>query len=87
MVHGKRKPLGGGGGAKDRHRRQPKSQYDPKAPMPVGFEARPVVPAYTSKHQTILELVENKDKKKKLEFQVSTTPHPPAPLMLAVPRL
>lgn len=56
------------GGPKERHRRTQKSQYDPTAPMPLGFVAKPAVPK--SKHHSYFEFVENKDKKKKLESQV-----------------
>lgn len=59
------------GGPKERHRRNPKSNYDPKAPMPVGFEAKPMLPKTKSKHHSYLEFVENTNKKKKLEFQVA----------------
>ena len=56
------------GGAKERHRRNQRSQFDPHAPVPEGFVAKPAQPK--SKHHTYFEFVENKNKKKKLEFQV-----------------
>jgi hypothetical protein len=59
------------GGPKEKHRRAQRSQYDPKAPVPNGFVAKPSVPKSTSKYQSYFELVENTDKKKKLEFQVA----------------
>lgn len=61
-------PSAATGGPKERHRRQQRSQYDPYAPVPEGFVAKPAVPK--SKHHTYFEFVENKNKKKKLEFQV-----------------
>lgn len=62
------------GGPKERHRRIPKSQYDPKAPMPIGFVAKPTLPKSTSRHHTYFEFVENTNKKKKLEFEVAAAP-------------
>lgn len=56
------------GGPKERHMRQGRSQFDPTAPVPEGFVAKPAVPK--SKHHTYFEFVENKNKKKKLEYQV-----------------
>ncbi|CAI6098969.1 unnamed protein product, partial [Clonostachys chloroleuca] len=64
-------------GPKERHRRTQRSQWDPKAPMPQGFVAKPTVPKTKSKHHSYFELVENEDKKKKLEFQVTTKTTPP----------
>jgi hypothetical protein len=57
-------------GPKERHRRNQRSQWDPKAPMPQGFVAKPTIPKTKSKHHSYFEFVENEDKKKKLEFQV-----------------
>lgn len=65
------------GGPKERHRRIPKAQFDPKAPMPTGFEAKPMMPRSKSKHHSYFEFVENTEKKKKLEFQVVTDSLPP----------
>ncbi|KFH44688.1 hypothetical protein ACRE_045580 [Hapsidospora chrysogenum ATCC 11550] len=73
----KKKPQAIVGGPKERHRRIPKSQFDPKAPMPTGFVAKPALPQSKSKHHTYFEFVENKNKKKKLEFQVTTKSTPP----------
>jgi hypothetical protein len=42
--------------------------FDPKAPLPEGLVAKPSIPKL--KHRTYFEIMENKDKKKKLEFQV-----------------
>ncbi|KAL6855400.1 hypothetical protein ACO1O0_006545 [Amphichorda felina] len=64
-------------GPKERHRRIPKSQFDPKAPMPTGFVAKPTVPRSKSKHHTYFEFVENTNKKKKLEHQFTTKSTPP----------
>lgn len=61
-------PAAVAGGPKERHRRAMKSQYDPNAPVPPGFVAKPALPK--SKHHSYFEFVENKEKKKKLEFQV-----------------
>lgn len=55
-------------GPKERHKRAQRSQYDPQAPVPEGFVAKPVAPK--PKHHSYFEFVENKEKKKKLEFQV-----------------
>ncbi|KLU91195.1 hypothetical protein MAPG_09717 [Magnaporthiopsis poae ATCC 64411] len=46
-------------------------------PLPPGVVARIPAPVITSKHRTYLEFVENKDKKKKLEFEVTTAREPP----------
>lgn len=46
-------------------------------PLPPGVVARIPAPIITSKHRTYLEFVENKDKKKKLEFEVTTAREPP----------
>ncbi|CAM1510454.1 Fc.00g007890.m01.CDS01 [Cosmosporella sp. VM-42] len=63
------------GGPKERHKRALRSQYDPTAPVPEGLVAKPAIPK--SKHHSYFEFVENKDKKKKLEYQVTSTKHPP----------
>lgn len=71
MAKEKRKlPKGAAGGPKERHKRTQKSQFDPKAPMPVGFVAKPSIPKSKSKHHIYFEFVENDNKKKKLDFQV-----------------
>jgi hypothetical protein len=62
-------PAAVAGGPKERHRRAQRSQYDHTAPVPAGFVAKPALPK-TTKHHSYFEFVENKDKKKKLEFQV-----------------
>jgi hypothetical protein len=54
--------------AQERHKKAQRNLFDPKAPLPAGLVAKPTVPK--SKHHTYFEIVENKDKKKKLEFQV-----------------
>ncbi|KAJ4261589.1 hypothetical protein NW762_007020 [Fusarium torreyae] len=69
-------PAAVAGGPKERHRRAQRSQYDPTAPVPAGFVAKPALPK-TTKHHSYFEFVENKDKKKKLEFQITTKKTPP----------
>ena len=56
------------GGPKERHKRALRSQYDPTAPVPEGLVAKPAIPK--AKYHSYFEFVENKEKKKKLEFQV-----------------
>ncbi|RSM05750.1 hypothetical protein CEP52_006060 [Fusarium oligoseptatum] len=69
-------PAAVAGGPKERHRRAQRSQYDPAAPVPQGFVAKPAIPK--TKHHSYFEFVENKDKKKKkLEFQITTKNTPP----------
>ncbi|KAI5458119.1 hypothetical protein BGZ63DRAFT_363689 [Mariannaea sp. PMI_226] len=76
MGREKRNLLAGqAGGPKERHKRSQRSQYDPKAPVPEGFVAKPVIPK--SKHLSYFEFVENKEKKKKLEFKITTHKTPP----------
>jgi hypothetical protein len=60
---------GVGSSAKDRHRRKG-NVIDWTAPLPPGLNARPEKPKLSSKHKSYLEWVENKNKKKKLEFEV-----------------
>ncbi|KAH6885776.1 hypothetical protein B0T10DRAFT_84356 [Thelonectria olida] len=67
--------VGQAGGAKERHKRAQRSQYDPNAPVPEGFVAKPALPK--SKHQSYFEFVENKEKKKKLEHKITTDKTPP----------
>jgi hypothetical protein len=63
-----------GSHAKDRHKRDRNGIYhDWSGPMPSGLVAKPETVQPKSKHQSYFELVENKDKKKKLEFQVVVT--------------
>ncbi|OBS27655.1 hypothetical protein FPOA_01597 [Fusarium poae] len=50
--------------------------FDHAAPVPAGFVAKPALPK-TTKHHSYFEFVENKDKKKKLEFQITTKKTPP----------
>ncbi|KAG5661070.1 hypothetical protein KAF25_002713 [Fusarium avenaceum] len=69
-------PAAVAGGPKERHRRAQRSQYDHTAPVPTGFVAKPALPK-TTKHHSYFEFVENKDKKKKLEFQITTKKTPP----------
>ncbi|KAM5379869.1 hypothetical protein ACJA88_005297 [Fusarium oxysporum] len=69
-------PAAVAGGPKERHRRAQRSQYDHTAPVPPGFVAKPALPK-TTKHHSYFEFVENKDKKKKLEFQITTKKTPP----------
>jgi hypothetical protein len=56
------------GGPKERHKRARRPVYNRAAPVPEGFVAKSAVPKL--KHHTYLELVENTEKKKKLEFEV-----------------
>lgn len=57
-------------GPKERHKRSQRFQYHhPFSPPPDTFKAKPSLPK--SKHHSYFELVENKEKKKKLEYQVS----------------
>ncbi|KAF4336346.1 hypothetical protein FBEOM_9799 [Fusarium beomiforme] len=69
-------PAAVAGGPKERHRRGQRSQFDHTAPVPAGFVAKPALPK-TTKHHSYFEFVENKDKKKKLEFQITTKKTPP----------
>jgi hypothetical protein len=58
--------------AKDRHKRDRKGVlHDWTAPVPPGLVAKPDRPRISSKHKTWFEFIENKDKKKKLEFEVT----------------
>lgn len=68
-------PAAVAGGPKERHKRAQRSQYDRKAPVPEGFVAKPDAPK--TKHHSYFEFVENKDKKKKLEYQITTRKSPP----------
>ncbi|KAJ4134748.1 hypothetical protein NW768_004349 [Fusarium equiseti] len=69
-------PAAVAGGPKERHKRAQRSQFDHAAPVPPGFVAKPALPK-TTKHHSYFEFVENKDKKKKLEFQITTKKTPP----------
>ncbi|KAM0455774.1 hypothetical protein ACHAO4_003851 [Trichoderma viride] len=63
-------------GPKERHKRSQRSQYHhPYSPPPDTFKAKPSLPK--SKHHSYFELVENKEKKKKLEYQITTEKTPP----------
>ncbi|KAH7153106.1 hypothetical protein EDB81DRAFT_446312 [Dactylonectria macrodidyma] len=68
-------PAAVAGGPKERHKRAQRSQYDRKAPVPEGFVAKPAIPK--TKYHSYFEFVENKDKKKKLEYQITTGKTPP----------
>jgi len=60
-----------GNHAKDRHRRDRRGNLlDWTAPLPPGLVARPEQPKLSSKHKSYFEFIENKDKKKKLDFKV-----------------
>lgn len=60
-----------GSSAKDRHKRDRKGNViDWTAPLPPGLNAKPDRPKPSSKHKSWFEFIENKDKKKKLEFEV-----------------
>jgi hypothetical protein len=74
MGREKRSALGMGAGAhaKERHKRDRRGNIiDWNAPLPAGLVARPERPRVSSKHKSWFEFVENKDKKKKLEIEVS----------------
>ncbi len=58
-----------GGHAKERHKKITRDVNRPNPGLAL-LKVRPDVPNLKSKHQSYYELVENKDKKKKLEFQV-----------------
>ncbi|KAG9256316.1 uncharacterized protein F5Z01DRAFT_649868 [Emericellopsis atlantica] len=73
----KKKPQKAAAGPKDRHKRYARLLQDPQAPLPANLVARPDVPKANSKHHSYFEFVENEDKKKKLEFQVTTKKTPP----------
>lgn len=45
------------------------------APLPPGLVARPEKPRISSGHKSWFELIENKDKKKKLELEVLLDSH------------
>ncbi|KAK4458747.1 hypothetical protein QBC42DRAFT_185256 [Cladorrhinum samala] len=64
--------------AKERHKKDRKGNaIDWSAPLPPGLVARPERPRVSSKHKSWFEFMENKDKKKKLEIQVTETREPP----------
>ncbi|KAG5968791.1 hypothetical protein E4U57_003966 [Claviceps arundinis] len=77
MGREKRKAIlpAGASGAKERHKRVQRAQFDSSAPIPERLVAKPSVPK--SKHHTYFEFVENKEKKKKLEVQVTRNKTPP----------
>lgn len=62
-----------GGHAKERHRKSTRSGSWNVA-APTTLNARPEAPGLKSKHHSYFELVENTDKKKKLEFKVCGFP-------------
>jgi len=63
--------VGAGNHAKERHKRDRKGNViDWSAPLPPGLVARLEKPRVSSKHKSWFEFVENKEKKKKLEFEV-----------------
>ncbi|KAL2256743.1 hypothetical protein VTK26DRAFT_1189 [Humicola hyalothermophila] len=64
--------------AKERHKRDRKGNLiDWTAPLPPGLVARPERPRISSKHKSWFEFIENKDKKKKLEFEFTEKREPP----------
>lgn len=78
MGREKRAAPGAGTGdhAKERHKRDRKGNViDWSAPLPPGLVARPEQPRVSSKHKSWFEFIENKDKKKKLELEVSGGPN------------
>ncbi len=66
--------------AKERHKKNARDLNSAGLLQPVSARvAVPGVPNLKPKHLTYYELVENKDKKKKLEYQVGLIPLPPPP--------
>lgn len=65
--------------AKERHKKtvRHENNNDWAAPLPQGLVAVPEKQLPKSKHQSYFEIVENRDKKKKLEFQVTNDKAPP----------
>ncbi|KAK4202622.1 hypothetical protein QBC40DRAFT_41348 [Triangularia verruculosa] len=64
--------------AKARHKRDRKGNaIDWAAPMPPGLVAIPDKPQLSKKYKTWYEAVENKDKKKRLEFEFTQNRQPP----------
>ncbi|PQE30363.1 alanine and arginine rich protein [Rutstroemia sp. NJR-2017a WRK4] len=66
--------------AKLERRRKEKKSYTAEAwaePAPQHLVAKLDVPKHSSKYQSYFEFAENKEKKKKLEFQVTNDPNPP----------
>jgi hypothetical protein len=59
-----------GGHAKDRHRRNGLPVNWALVQVQPWLQAKPDKPVVSSKHQSYFEFVDNKDKKKKLEFKV-----------------
>ncbi|KAH8178220.1 hypothetical protein LIA77_03302 [Sarocladium implicatum] len=68
-------PVAASSSAKERHKKAQRMLFDHKAPLPAGLVAKPTVPKL--KHKTYFEIMENKDKKKKLEFKITTDKNPP----------
>ncbi|KAK0634938.1 hypothetical protein B0T17DRAFT_586596 [Bombardia bombarda] len=67
-----------GNHAKDRHKKDWKGNpIDWAAPLPPGLIAKPDKPQPNSKHKSWFEFIENKDKKKKLEFKFTESREPP----------
>lgn len=60
-----------GAHAKERHKKRLRAQT---VSNPALLNARLEVPNMKSKHHSYYEIVENKDKKKKLEFEVRPLP-------------
>ncbi|SPQ27640.1 d487d256-7fb5-4afb-b3ad-b0d068a0370c [Thermothielavioides terrestris] len=70
--------VGSGNHAKERHKRDRRGNLlDWSAPLPPGLVARPEKPRISSKHKSWFEFIENKDKKKKLEFEFTDQREPP----------
>ncbi|KAK3297686.1 uncharacterized protein B0H64DRAFT_129834 [Chaetomium fimeti] len=70
--------VGTGDHAKERHKRDRKGNLiDWTAPLPPGLVARPEQPRVSSKHKSWFEFIENKEKKKKLEFEFTEKREPP----------
>jgi hypothetical protein len=63
-------------GPKERHRRAVRLQDDPSSSHVAGLVTRPGI--VKPKHHSYYELVENADKKKKLDYKVDSTHCAPA---------
>ncbi|PNY27951.1 Uncharacterized protein TCAP_02122 [Tolypocladium capitatum] len=65
------------GGPQERHKRAQRPQHGSLALVPDSLVARPPLPIPRSKHHSYFEFVENKDKKKKLNFEHTFHRTPP----------
>ncbi|KAK3387061.1 hypothetical protein B0H63DRAFT_147874 [Podospora didyma] len=81
---GKQKSVGRGPGApsgshaKERHVMDRRGNlHDWSAPLPPDLRARRDLPKLKTQHKSWFEFVENKEKKKKLEYEITTNREPP----------